>query len=259
MKQDQINLNSVEKALNILLTFQVERPLWGVRELAAYLGYSPATVQRHLNNLKAYDFVSQDPQTRQYRLGNIYFRFLHTLQSAYPFTRTAVIFMQRLLERTRETVHLNVIENMERICIDNIESPQNLKAAMPVGSRSPLYAGASSKCLLAFSSQEFIDRYLKKVKLKPITEHTIVDTQRLHTELISIRKQGYAVSLGERNPGLGSLSAPIRNHGGGVLASLSLAIPEIRYRDIKYRQICIKELLNTAKNFSKAMGYQKSL
>ena len=71
MKQNQTQFNSVEKALNILLTFQAEQPLWGVRALAANLGFSPATVQRVLNNLKAYDFVDQDPETRQYRLGNV--------------------------------------------------------------------------------------------------------------------------------------------------------------------------------------------
>ena len=259
MKQNQTQFNSVEKALNILLTFQAEQPHWGVRALAANLGFSPATVQRVLNNLKAYDFVDQDPETRQYRLGNIYFQFLQTLQSTYPFTRTAVVFMQRLLSRTRETVHLNVVQNMERVCIDNIESPQNLKATMPVGSRSPLYAGASSKCLLAYSPQAFIDRYLKQVKLKPVTESTITDIQKIYAELAVIKKQGYASSLGERNPGLGSLSAPVRDHRGMLLASLSLAVPEIRYKDKKYRRVCLAELVETAKDFSKTMGYQKEL
>jgi len=165
--------------------------------------------------------------------------------------------MQRLLSRTRETVHLNVIQNMERICIDNIESPQNLKATMPVGSRSPLYAGASSKCLLAFSPPSFRERFLKRIKLKPVTESTITDIRKLYDELAMIKKQGYASSLGERNQGLGSLSAPVRDHRGMLLASLSLAIPEIRYKDKEYRRICLEELVKTAEDFSKTMGYQK--
>ena len=259
MKQNQTQFNSIEKALNILLAFQADRPLWGVRSLADNLGFSPATVQRILNHLKAYDFVDQDPESRQYRLGNIYFQFLHTLQSTYPFTRTAVVFMQRLLSQTKETVHLNVIQNMERVCIDNIESPQNLKATMPVGSRSPLYAGASSKCLLAFSPPPFRERYLKRVKLKPVTENTITDIQKLYDELATIGRQGYAASLGEHNPGLGSLSAPVRDHRGMLLASLSLAIPEVRFKDNEYRRRCLKALVKTAEDFSKTMGYQKDV
>ena len=110
MKQNQTTLNSVEKALKVLLSFQAEQPFWGVRELGAYLGFSPATVQRILQTLKAYSFVDQDAQTRQYRLGNIYYKFLHALQCTYPFAQMAMTFMQLLWAQTQETVHLNIIE-----------------------------------------------------------------------------------------------------------------------------------------------------
>jgi len=254
MKQTIPPLNSVEKALKILKAFEGERPCWGVRELSTHLGFSPATVQRILQTLKSYAFVDQDSHTRQYRLGNIYFSFLHSLQRTYPVTQVAQSYMMQLLSRTQETVHLNVIERNERICIDNRESSQNLKGFMPIGSRSPLYAGASSKCLLAFSGGEFIEAYLQQVKLAVITKNTLVDQKKIRAELEIIRKQGYAASLGERNPGLGSLSAPIMDYRGSLLASISLAIPEIRYQDQKLRKKYVRELLQVAKNFSEAMG-----
>ena len=127
MKQTASTVNSVEKALKILKTFEGKRPYWGVRELSTHLGFSPATVQRILQILKAYAFVDQDAHTRQYRLGNIYFSFLHTLQRTYPVTQVAQPYMRQLLSRTQETVHLNVIERNERICIDNMESSQKLR------------------------------------------------------------------------------------------------------------------------------------
>lgn len=255
MKQKGSNFNSIEKALKILLQFQEDRPSWGVRELSARLGFSPATVQRILQTLKAHCFVYQNPKTRQYRLGNIYFQFLDTLQSNYPITRTAQPYMKRLSSHTQETIHLNVIDDMDRICIDNIESPRILKATMPIGNRSPLYAGGSSKCLLAFSSQEFIERYLENIKLEPLTENTIINITRLITELSVIKKQGFASSIGERTSGLGSISAPILDHRGNILAALSIALPEVRFRDLDHYEFCVKELLSVAKNFSRIMGY----
>lgn len=256
MKQNSSRLNSVEKALKILLAFQAEQPSWGVRELSGHLGFSPATAQRTLQTLKNYGFVDQDPETRQYRLGNIYFQFLDTLQSTYPITWAALPFMKKLLARTQETVHLNVIEGIERICIESIESPQYLKASMPIGNRSPLYAGASSKCLLAFSNRDFIESYLGKVQLIPLTENTIVDTGQLEPEIAKTKKRGFAVSLGERSPGLGSLSAPILNHNGNILAAISLAIPEIRFQDKGHRHFCLNELSRVAKDFSITLGYR---
>lgn len=254
MEQTSSNINSVEKALTILMAFKGNRSIWGVRELSTHLGFSPATVQRLLTTLKNYAFVDQDPDTRQYRLGNVYFSFLHTLQSSNSVNRMALAHMKQLVSATQETVHLNVIDGMERICIETIESMQFLKAGMPIGSRSPLFAGGSSKCLLAFSSAEFIDSYLAQAKLVALTHDTVTDKKTLQRDLRQIKLQGYAISLGERNPGLGSLSAPIFDHNDLLLAAVSLAIPEIRFMDEDHRHFCLNQLIHTAKAVSKAMG-----
>ncbi len=258
MKQKQSSFNSVEKALKILLELQANPPSRGVRELSTQLGFSPATVQRTLQTLKTYGFADQDSETRQYRIGNIFFQFLDSLQSTYPVARAALPYMKKLLSQTQETVHINVIDGLERLCIDTLESPQHLKASMPIGNRSPLYAGASSKCLLAFSTRNFIDNYLKNLKFTPLTENTITVTSLLWSEIERILDMGYADSLGERTPGLGSLSAPILNHRGMILGAVSLAIPEIRYKDNNHRQACLNELIKATKEFSGIMGYSGS-
>ncbi len=255
MKRLASSPNSLEKALKILLAFRVPRPAWGVRELSSHLGFSPATVQRSLQTLKNYGFVSQDPKTRQYRLGHIYFQFLDVLQNSYPVEKAALPLMEQLHGRTQETVHLNVVDGVERICIHRLESTLPLKASMPIGNRSPLYAGASSKCLLAFSSPDFIESYLRQVNLVPLTADTTTEMDGLGAEIALTKKRGYARSLGERTPGLGSLSAPILGYDGMVLAAVSLAIPELRFTSRRHRQACTRELIQAARTCSRAMGY----
>lgn len=254
MKHKQQNFNSIEKALKILLAFDAQQTSWGVRELSSQLGFSPATIQRILQTLKAYDFIAQDDKTRQYSLGSIYYNFLNVLQSNQPLSRATVPFMEHLHALTRETVHLNVVQGDKRICIDMLECQEDLKAVMPIGSRSPFHAGASSKCLIAFSRKEFIEKQLRKTPLESLTSRTIVDIDKFRAELAMIQKQGYAESLGERNPGIGSLSAPVFSHRGSLAASLSIALPEIRYKNIKHREFCLHELLLAARGISKNMG-----
>jgi len=246
--------NAIEKALEIMLKFQDSKPSWGIRELSTSLGFSPATVQRILQVLKSYEFVRQAPLTRQYFVGTVFYRFLENLNSSNNLSRMGRRFMEEVASATLETVHLNIVEGNMRICIDTIESPKVLKAGMPIGNQSPLYAGASAKCLLAFSDEEFITGYFKAVNLEPITGNTIIRQENLILELKKIKKQGYALSLGERTPGLGSLSAPVFNYKGLILASLSLAVPEIRFKQEDHLSNCIHTLTEAAKSFSKAMG-----
>lgn len=250
--------NAIEKALQVLLAFQVDRPHWGVRELAAHLRFSPATIQRVLQTLKAYHFIDQDPQTQQYRLGPIYYRFLEVLQSQHAIVQEAGPVMRRLALETGETVHLNVLDGRERLCVDSVESTQSLKAGMPVGNRSPLYAGASSKCLLAFAPKAFVEGYLSEVRLSPLTANTKVDSEELRADIAAIRRRGWAESLAERTLGLGSLSVPIFSHNGHVLAALSLALPELRFKDLEHKNRCLEQLLKAGRELSRRMGWRGS-
>jgi len=248
-------MSSLEKALLILQAFSLEKPEWGIRDLAAYLSFSPATVQRLVNTLKIHGFLDQDDSTKRYRLGSIYFRFVEILQSQYPILKEALPLMRILCSQVGETTHLNVIDGQERLCIHSVESPQYLKASMPVGNRSPLYAGASSKCLLAFSPKEFIENYLSSITLTPITSATITDVDALRKELTLIRSRGFATSTGERTPGLCSISVPILGYGGSFIAALSLAIPSVRFNDDQHRAMCLEKLLNAGEKLSRKMGY----
>lgn len=249
--------NSIEKALRVLDVFREGRSSWGVRELSTHLGFSPSTVQRILQILRSHGYVRRDPDTRQYSLGNIYLSYFRVLQDNYPITKIAMPLMKRLLSRTGETVHLNIIDTdfESRICISSLESTRELKAGMAVGNRAPLYAGATSKCLLAFSSDDFIEKYLAKVKLVPLTNNTIIETEQLVAELTLIRERGFASSIGETFRGLGALSVPFfAFHHMSERAAVSLAIPEVRFNDYEHRKMCIDELLLARREFSEATG-----
>lgn len=254
MTKNLQKVNSIEKAMEIILKFQEIKPYWGIRELSAELGFSPATVQRILQILKSYEFVRQDPKSRRYFIGNIFYRFLENLNYTNDLVRIGRPFLEDLAAVTLETVHLSVIEQSYRICIDHIESLKVLKAGIHIGDKAPLYTGASAKCLLAFSSEDFQDNYIRTTKMEPLTNDTIIQTGTLFKELYKIKDQGYAISLGERTPGLGSISAPVFGHNGQILASLSVAIPEIRLKQEDHLTNCIDVLIRTANDFSNAMG-----
>lgn len=250
-------MSTLEKALRVLEAFKNSASGWGVRELAAHLGYNPATVQRVLQTLKKHGFIIQEADTRRYRLGNVYFDFVYILQNSLSAIQLVRPFMNQLAEVTGETVHLNIIDRWERLCIDSIESTQRLRINMAVGERSPLYAGATSKCLIAFSPPEFIEQYLNEVEFIPMTKNTPQDKGAFRQELIEIRDKGYAVSLSERTEGIGSFSVPIKNYTGELLGALSLAIPEIRFNDNDHRDFCLNQLLEVMVQIKELLGFRQ--
>ncbi len=248
--------NSIEKTLIIILSFLGNNNPRGVRELSIQLGFSHSTVQRILKILESYGFVFQDHESRKYRLGNIYFDLVRTVQDNYSISSTAMPFMKRLYDHTSETVHINVIDKYERICILNMESHLDLKANMRIGDRCPLYVGATSKCLLAFSEKSFQDDFFQSVKLTPLTQKTTTHLEDLQKDLQIIRNNGYSTSLGEGDEGLGAISAPILGANSKLLCAISLAIPELRYTNQDLRNAYIEKTLAVAQEFSKHMGFR---
>jgi len=246
MDQDKQKLGSIEKALVTLLSFQGEQQSWGVRELSNHTGLNPATVCRILKILENYKFVEQNAQNRKYHLGDSVRLFDSRIQNTDIITDAARPHMKRLLFQTQESVHLNVIEKMSRVCVEKFESPQKLKVSIPIGERSPLHIDASSKCLLAFSSVDFIETYLNYIKQTPFIKNTASQIPKLRTELNTIKEQGYATSLSESNPGLGVISAPMINHQGTLVAAMSLAVPEIRFNNNDHRNYCKQKLIEAA-------------
>jgi DNA-binding IclR family transcriptional regulator len=95
--------------------------------------------------------------------------------------------------------------------------------------------------------------YLSRHGLERLTDRTITDPAKLHKELASIRRRGYATSLGERQPGAASVAAPVFDHDGHVVAVISVAGPAARFRPESTD--AVPALLAAAARVSGQLGY----
>ncbi len=90
--------------------------------------------------------------------------------------------------------------------------------------------------------------------MKRLTAATITDPKKLEKEFEAILRQGYASSIGEREPDVAALAAPIYNHKGTVCASLTLAGPIQRFSGDLYLNH-VRILVNSARRLSHILGY----
>ena len=166
-----------------------------------------------------------------YRLGPRSFRLAADILAVRRFPNLVRPVLQDLNARTSETVFLVQLDRVARRAtyVDGIDSPNPVRYTVPTGTSRPLYVSAGGLMLLAFQEPAWIDAYLGSVSLDPLTERTITNVDKLRQRLQTIRRDGFAVSLGETVPGAAGVAAPIFNSDGSVTAGLLIAAPVERF------------------------------
>jgi DNA-binding IclR family transcriptional regulator len=207
--------------------------------------------------LKAKDFLSKIGVMGDYKLGFMLLRLGEVASSQMKLSQIVLPYMKSLSSESEETVILTALTGWEAICLERVESQKLIKLSLERGVSFPLYAGASSKILLAYQDNSYIDSFLKKVPLVRFTRNTITNPVRLRRELKTIRRQGYSLSDQEADPGASAIGAPIFDHKGKIVAGLSIAGPRDRINE-KNKVRLIRLLKETVAKISQDLGYTQS-
>lgn len=249
-----MTLKSVDKAVSVLNCFSTEAPIRGVGDISQLTGYTKSTVSRLLSTLERHGCVERAGGPGKYRLG--YRVYLWGLISGKQ-TNLATIaqpIMEQLRDKCGEEVALYVVEGERRVCVERVASVHEIAKVAPIGTYYPLHAGASGRVLLAYLPSERRQKFFRKHRLSKITSLTITDVKTLEKDLESIRKKGYAISRGEREPDAFSVTAPVSDASGSAVASLSISGPNFRLTDQKLKRY-ITWVLAASEEISKKLGY----
>ena len=222
---------TIERASDVLFLFASAPGTLGVTDISKELGISKAVVHRIVTSLCEHKLVSSDPATRRYTLGPGVLQLAAGYLEKLDVRSMALEAMRRLSAETNETATLSVRNGFERVYVDQVTPHREVKMTVQIASAFPLHAGASSKAFLAWLPPDEIDTYLSESPLDALTEQTITSKAKLKAELKRVRSQGYAVSLGERQVGAGSVAAPVLDHTNQPVVVISVCGPVERFRD----------------------------
>jgi IclR family acetate operon transcriptional repressor len=161
--------------------------------------------------------------------------------------------MARLVELSNETCHLGVPEGRSVLYIHKVESQHSLRMVSRVGGMNPLHCTGLGKALLAFMPPDEQDRYLAE-PLERRTANTIVAPEILRAELERMRRHGYAIDDVENELGVRCIAAPIFNHLGELVGSVSLAGPTMRMTWERTEQLT-GPLMESAREISARLGF----
>jgi DNA-binding IclR family transcriptional regulator len=221
------NVRAVERAMQILSTFDGEHANRGVSEIAQATGLHKATTHRIMMTLLNGGFLERAPDGERFRLGIRVVELGLGALRGLDLRRAAFPYMQQLVERFDETCDLGIFDRGWVLYVEVVHSEHSLTIAARVGRRLPAYCTASGRVFLAFLPPEVVEPILNE-PLLPCTEKTIISLDRLRKELEATRQRGYSIDDEEFEQGIRAVSAPVRDFDGNVIAAMSIPGPTNR-------------------------------
>lgn len=238
MKQEQTpaGTQTLDRALSVLLRIGAS----GVQgltlaECTELLGYSKPTTHRILRTLVGRGFLRSD-EHGSYTLGITTLRLGMDFLEQLDLRREALPILQKLAEKTGETVHLGVLDGANVVYIEKVESPQAVRMFSRIGHTMPAFSTGVGKALLAFLPPAEVEALVPE-QIEPRTRNTITSRSELVRDLASIRHRGYSTDDIENEEAIRCVGAPVFNHLGAVCAAVSVAGPASRVTVGRFREL----------------------
>ncbi|MFI1919776.1 IclR family transcriptional regulator [Nocardia sp. NPDC020380] len=221
-------MNSVTTALRVFEEVAAAQPA-GLSDLARRLDTPKSTVQRCLKTLESAGWVRTAPDdSGRWVITGKAFSIGSAVASGADLRAVAMPILSELQAQTGETIHLALPDGDELVLIERLDSPHQLRAFLPLGTRLPLHAASNGKAYLASLPDSEIEDVLRR-DLDRRTPRTITDPDALRAELAEIRGRGYAITEQELHDGITAIAVALRPGGSGrTAASFSISGPSVR-------------------------------
>lgn len=255
VKDSPYQVQVLDRAVTILDALAGPDGDLSLLDLSERLDLHKSTIHRLLMVLERHRLVERAPETGKYGLGLKLFELGSKASLRVGLGERARPYLERLARETGETAHLCALDRGEVVYLEKVEPHRTVRVPTSIGQRNPVHCTAVGKALIAFLPEVELDELVRRHGLAAHTPNTITDETLLKRELRAVRERGYAVDDEEIEEGLRCVGAPIRDHGGRVVASISVAGPAFRLTRGKVGGVA-RALVKCAAELSRDLGYR---
>ena len=218
---------AVTRALRVLEAFGVNDPQLSLAELSRRTGIHKTTVLRLARTLAADNYLVQK-EDGSWRLGRAAGWLGACYQATFNVQEVVEPVLRELTIKTGESASFYVREGQQRTCLVRVEGPQAIRHHVRIGAALPLDSGSPGRVILAFSGEP--------------------------GELYEmIRRRGFHLSLGEREPEVSSVSAPVFGLHWRLLGSMCISGPTSRLGEERLLELA-QTVVDAANKLSYAMA-----
>lgn len=231
------SVKSADRVLDILELLASTGRAMTHAEIGRRTSIPKSSLTQLLRNLAGRGYVEILDGALTFRLGDGAFAVARRGAHTRELVELARPYMEQLTALTGESSGLSLLNDdmAERVC--SVDSSHAVLYAMHVGVRAPLYANSGGKLFLAWMTPPELDAYFRRVALVPLTDRTIRSISILRRQLLRIRSDGIACSIGEFTPGIVGVAAPLLDVHGRAFAAVGVALPAARFDDAHRKAI----------------------
>lgn len=248
-------VQSVERALHILMAFQEGEVALSLSEISRRIGLAPSTTHRLLATLLAHQFIEKR-EDNQYALGLRLLELGQRVQAGLGLRQVALPEMRRLATACGHAVTLFAPNDQAALCLERVPGANPIQVlAIDVGERLSLNCGAGPRVLLASLSDEEISRLHDAGRFPRLTDRTLVGLHDILADARRTRAQGYVLAVEDVVESVAAIGAPVQDVNGCWIGAISLVgiVPEI---EGPQRETLIRALCQSAQAISVKLGYR---
>ena len=230
-RPERHSIQSVDRAIRLLEAIAEAGGECSLTELSQRTQLNISTCHHLLSTLVHRGYVAKVPVRRSYALGARILYLSNACLRQVDLPARAVPFIEKINERTGETVHLAVLQGDAMMKVAKRESRHPVRVDTgTLGKTDAAHATATGKAMLAWLPEDDMRRVLAH-GLTRFTPKTICEWPTLIEALRHVRRNGYAIDDEEYQPGVICIGAAIRDHNGAVVGAISASTPTMRAND----------------------------
>jgi IclR family transcriptional regulator, pca regulon regulatory protein len=214
-------VQSFARGLAVIRAFNAERPAQTLTDVAAATGLTRAGARRILLTLQTLGYVEADGRLFRLtpRILDLGFAYLTSM----PFWNVAEPVMEELSAEVHESCSAAVLDRTEIVYVLRVPTHKIMTINLSIGTRLPAWCTSMGRVLLSSLDDAALDAILDASNLHAHTSRTVTDKTELKQIIAQVRRQGWAINDQELEEGLISISAPIRNRQGRIIAAMNIS------------------------------------
>lgn len=247
-------VQSIERAFCILEVLSDYNDGLGISELSSKVNLHKSTVHRILGTLTYKGYIKQNQTSNKYSLTLKLFELGNKKVEGTDLLTVSRPYLEELMKKTNEVIHLVVREGTEIVYIDKVEPKKSITMYTRIGMRKPLYCTAVGKAMLALMPENKVQDIWSNSNIKKLTKNTIIDFNELNDNFKTIRATGFAIDDQEVENGIRCVASVVKNHKSAICGAVSISGSIFSFTDDKINYFS-KILIEYCNKISKELGY----